>query len=146
MGKSITMVIGIGCAMIVGVAMLYHLRHVLPIVQLKVGVSFLQILAASNSAYDIPWPPAFASLLNMMKIMMVDIMTFIPASCTQPMNYYASLVVVLVVFKLVLAALFVVPSVSNHSTLLAQSHLEPGICMLYTSTVMCQSDTLTSPS
>ena len=35
------------------------------------------------------------------------------ASCTQPMNYYASLVVVLVVFKLVLAALFVVPSVSK---------------------------------
>jgi hypothetical protein len=62
------------------------------------------------------------------------------------MNYYASLVVVLVVFKLVLAALFVVPSVSNHSTLLAQSHLEPDIGMLCTSTVVRQSDTLTSPS
>ena len=41
--------------------------------------------------------------------MMVDIMAFISARCTQPMNYCASLVVVLVEFKLVLAALFVVP-------------------------------------
>jgi hypothetical protein len=72
-------------------------------------VSFFQILAASNSAYDIPWPPAFVSLLNGLKVLLVDVLSFVPASCTQPMNYYANMVVVLVAFKLVLACLLVGP-------------------------------------
>jgi hypothetical protein len=108
-GASVGVMLGIVFAMIVGAAILVRLRNVLPIVQLKVGVSMLQVLAASNTAYDIPWPPAFKQFLDYTKVVLVDLFGLIPATCAQPMTYYTTLIVTLVTFKLVLLLIFVLP-------------------------------------
>ena len=51
--------------------------------------------------YAIPWPPAFQSLLSALRVFLVDVVSITRTNCAQPMNYYASMVVVLVGVKLV---------------------------------------------
>jgi hypothetical protein len=60
-----------------------------------------QIIASANSVYDIPWPKVFSDFLDVMKLFMVDVITLTRAQCAAYMNYYTSLVVVLVLFKIV---------------------------------------------
>ena len=39
---------------------------------MKIGISMLQIVATANSVYTIPWPPAFSSFLDLLKIFLVS--------------------------------------------------------------------------
>lgn len=61
-----------------------------------------QIVASGSTAYSIPWPPSFQRTLDAMKVFLVDIISLTRANCAQPMNYYDSMVVMLVGLKLLL--------------------------------------------
>lgn len=98
-GMSAAMILAVSVAFIVAGYILFKLREVLPIVQIKVGVSMLQVLAAGNAAYNIPWPSAFSTFLNYIKVVLVDIAGLVPANCTQSMDYYKSLLIELLAFK-----------------------------------------------
>jgi hypothetical protein len=50
---------------------MFVLRGMMPRGMMKVGLSMVQIIAAANSAYDIPWPPIFNSFLDVMKLFLV---------------------------------------------------------------------------
>jgi hypothetical protein len=106
---AIGIVVGVVAGLLLIAGVVVHLRNVLPLVQLKVGVSMLQILAASNSAYHIPWPAVFANFLSQLKVVLVDVYGLIPAECTRPMTFYTSLIVTLVAFKLVLLVILAGP-------------------------------------
>jgi hypothetical protein len=69
----------------------------------------VQIIASANSAYDIPWPSAFRRFLSLLRVFLVDVVAITQASCAQPMNYYASMMVVCVGLKLALALLLLGP-------------------------------------
>ena len=68
-----------------------------------------QIIASASAVYDIPWPPAFLSLISTLRIFLVDVVSLTKANCAQPMTFYASLVVILLGLKLALALLLVGP-------------------------------------
>ena len=50
---------------------LFIVRSMAPRGMMKIGISMLQIVATANSVYTIPWPPAFSSFLDLMKIFLV---------------------------------------------------------------------------
>jgi hypothetical protein len=104
-GTIVAIVVAIAAA---GV-LLFLARGLLPVDVIKLGLSMLQIIASANSAYDIPWPSAFAALLSSLRVFLVDIVSITQTNCAQPMTYYDSLVVVLLGLKIVLALLLVVP-------------------------------------
>ena len=56
----------------------------------------LQIVASASSAYSIPWPPSFNSLLSTLRVFLVDVVSITRTNCAQPMNYYGSLMTVLI--------------------------------------------------
>ncbi len=61
-----------------------------------------QIVASSSTSYSIPWPASFQRLQDVMKVFLVDIISITRTNCAQPMNYFDSLVVLLVGVKVVL--------------------------------------------
>ena len=68
-----------------------------------------QIIASASAVYDIPWPPAFLSFISMLRLFLADIISITKAECSQPMNYYTALLVVLMGLKIALALLVIVP-------------------------------------
>jgi hypothetical protein len=110
-GTSIGALFGLSMLLlaIAGVLFLLRLRELLPIDVIKLGVSMVQIIASANSAYDIPWPSAFRRFLSLLRVFLVDVVAITQASCAQPMNYYASMMVVCVGLKLALALLLLGP-------------------------------------
>jgi hypothetical protein len=101
--------VGLALLFIALCAGLYIVREVLPIDVIKLGVSMVQIIASANSAYDIPWPSAFRRFLSLLRVFLVDVVAITQASCAQPMNYYASMMVVCVGLKIALALLLLGP-------------------------------------
>lgn len=83
--------------------LLFYIRALLPIDSLKVGLSLLQVIASANSAYNIPWPPAFKSLLDALQVVLVDIISLTRANCAQPMDYLMSVLVLVISFKIIIA-------------------------------------------
>ena len=59
--------------------------------------------------YDIPWPPQFMSFISTLRLFLIDVVSITKANCAQPMNYYDSMMVVLVGTKLVLLLLLLGP-------------------------------------
>ena len=55
----------------------------------------MQIIASASTAYSIPWPPSFNSLLSVLRIFLVDVVSITRTNCAQPMDYYGSLMTVL---------------------------------------------------
>ena len=108
-GSSVAALLGIVLVLIACGIMLWLMRSVLPIDVLKLGVSMVQIIASANSAYDIPWPAVFGGFLSSLRVFLVDVVSLTRASCTQPMNYYASMMVVLIGLKLALGVLLLGP-------------------------------------
>jgi hypothetical protein len=108
-GTSIGALLGLSLLLIATCGALYVVRDVLPIDVIKLGVSMLQIIASANSAYDIPWPRVFRRFLSSLRVFLVDVVSITQASCAQPMNYYASMMVVCVGLKLALALLLLGP-------------------------------------
>jgi hypothetical protein len=108
-GTSIVALLGLVLLLIALCTGLYLVRDVLPIDVIKLGVSMVQIIASANSAYDIPWPSAFRRFLSLLRVFLVDVVSITQASCAQPMNYYASLMVVCIGLKLALALLLLGP-------------------------------------
>ena len=68
-----------------------------------------QIIASGSTVYDIPWPPEFMSFISTLRLFLVDVISITKASCAQPMNYYDSMVVVLLGMKIVLVLLLLGP-------------------------------------
>ena len=60
------------------------------------GRVVVQIIASASTVYDIPWPPQFMSFISTMRVFLIDIVSITKANCAQPMNYYASMMLVLV--------------------------------------------------
>ena len=56
----------------------------------------LQIIASASTAYSIPWPPSFNSLLSTLRIFLVDVVSITRTNCAQPMTYYGSLMTLLI--------------------------------------------------
>jgi hypothetical protein len=108
-GASIGALFSLSLLLIVICGVLYLVRELLPIDVIKLGVSMVQIIASANSAYDIPWPSAFRRFLSLLRVFLVDVVAITQASCAQPMNYYASMMVVCVGLKLALALLLLGP-------------------------------------
>ena len=69
----------------------------------------LQIIASGSSVYDIPWPPQFMAFISTLRLFLVDVISITKANCARPMNYYDSMMVVLVGTKLVLLLLLLGP-------------------------------------
>ena len=69
----------------------------------------VQIIASGSTVYDIPWPPEFMSLISTLRVFLVDVISITKANCARPMNYYDSMLVVLIGTKLVLALLLLGP-------------------------------------
>ena len=59
--------------------------------------------------YDIPWPSAFMSFISTLRVFLVDVVSITKANCARPMNYYDSMMVVLVGTKVVLLLLVLGP-------------------------------------
>jgi hypothetical protein len=108
-GASIGALLGLSLLLITICSGLYLVRDLLPIDVIKLGVSMAQIIASANSAYDIPWPSAFRRFLSLLRVFLVDVVAITQASCAQPMDYYASMMVVCVGLKLALALLLLGP-------------------------------------
>jgi hypothetical protein len=106
---SIGALLGLSLLLIAICVGLYLVRELLPIDVVKLGVSMVQIIASANSAYDIPWPSTFRQFLSLLRVFLVDVVAITQASCAQPMNYYASMMVVCVGLKLALALLLLAP-------------------------------------
>ena len=68
-----------------------------------------QIIASASAVYDIPWPPVFMSFASVLRVFLVDIISITKANCAQPMNYYASMMILLVGTKVVLVLMLVAP-------------------------------------
>jgi hypothetical protein len=108
-GTSIGVLFGLCVLLIAVCGVLFLVRDLLPIDVMKLGVSMVQIIASANSAYDIPWPSTFRRFLSLLRVFLVDVVAVTQASCAQPMNYYASVMVVCVGLKLLLALLVLGP-------------------------------------
>jgi hypothetical protein len=106
---SIGALFGLSLLLVAICSVLYMVRELLPIDVIKLGVSMVQIIASANSAYDIPWPAAFRRFLSLLRVFLVDVVSITQASCAQPMNYYASMMVVCVGLKLALVVLLLCP-------------------------------------
>ncbi len=65
----------------------------------QVGISMMQIIASANSVYDIPWPQSFSGLLDVLKVFLVDFITITRTNCAARLNYYQSLLLTLLLFK-----------------------------------------------
>ncbi len=113
-GASVGALFGLAMLLVAICGGLYVVRDLLPIDVIKLGVSMVQIIASANSAYDIPWPSTFRRFLSLLRVFLVDVVAITQASCAQPMNYYASMVVVCMGLKLVLALLLLGPWVWSH--------------------------------
>jgi hypothetical protein len=83
---------------------MFFVRSLAPRGMMKVGVSMVQIVAAANSAYSIPWPPSFASLQNAMKLFLIDVISLSKADCASPVLYYQTLLITLLGFKAIIIA------------------------------------------
>ena len=68
-----------------------------------------QILASGSTAYEIPWPANFSSFLSTLRLFLVDVISITRTNCAQPMNYYASMMTVLIGVKVVLVLMLVGP-------------------------------------
>ena len=68
---SIVASLGIPLLLVVLFVTLFAIRSMAPRGMMKVGISMLQIVATANSVYTIPWPPAFSSFLDLLKIFLV---------------------------------------------------------------------------
>jgi uncharacterized membrane protein YgcG len=110
---SVLALVGMSFLFIVFAGAVFKVRNFLPIADIKVGLSMVQIIAAANNAYDIPWPDTFANFLDNMRVFLIDIISLTRTNCTQRTDFYASLLVVLIGFKLVVVAV-VVASWSLH--------------------------------
>ena len=69
----------------------------------------LQIIASASTVYDIPWPPQFMSFISTLRVFLVDVVSITKANCAQPMNYYDSLLLVLVGLKVLLVLMLLGP-------------------------------------
>ncbi|KAA0173613.1 hypothetical protein FNF27_04947 [Cafeteria roenbergensis] len=67
-----------------------RLRRFLPIIQAKVILAFAQILAATVTAYDIPWPVEFGDTVNALRIFVLDIVQATRVQCAQPVGFLES--------------------------------------------------------
>ena len=76
-------------------------------------LAFPKIIASASNVYAIPWPPAFQSLLSALRVFLVDIVSITRTNCAQPMNYYSSMLLVLLGVKGVLALLLLGPWLWN---------------------------------
>ena len=78
-----------------------------------VGVAVMdergQIIASGSTVYDIPWPPQFMSFISTLRLFLIDVVSITKANCARPMNYYDSMMAVLVGTKLVLVLLLLGP-------------------------------------
>lgn len=97
-GASVGVLVGIAIALVVSGALLFRIRHLLPVAVGKVVVSFLQVVGSANTAFRITWPEAFEETMNSFKVAMLDILTLTRASCAAPMSFYDSFTVTLVLF------------------------------------------------
>jgi hypothetical protein len=100
---------GILLALIVAIGVAVVIRDLLPVDVIKLGVSMVQIIASANSAYDIPWPSAFGDFLLSLRVALIDIVAISRSNCAQPMDFYASLLLVCVGLKVVVAVVAVAP-------------------------------------
>ena len=151
----------------------FKLRAILPVTLIKLGLSMCQIVASTVVTYDIPWPSAFAGLLNglrcvalracgvpvpkytqlchlpsvvitaihllrflricfrlclcppwcrksvcptVCRLFLIDVISLTRTNCTQPLNHYSSMTVVLVGFKLAVLAVVLAPLLWKRST------------------------------
>ncbi|KAA0163915.1 hypothetical protein FNF27_07873 [Cafeteria roenbergensis] len=88
--QAFAMTAGIVVAMGVLALVFLRLRKFLPIIQAKVLLAFAQILAATVTAYDIPWPVEFADTVNSLRIFVFDLVQATRVQCTQPVGYLES--------------------------------------------------------
>ena len=70
-GESILASVGVPLLLASLFTVLFIVRSMAPRGMMKIGISMLQIVATANSVYTIPWPPAFSSFLDLMKIFLV---------------------------------------------------------------------------
>ena len=70
---------------------------------------YWQILASGSTAYEIPWPGSFSSFLSTLRLFLVDVISITRTNCAQPMNYYASMMAVLIGVKVVLVLMLCAP-------------------------------------
>ena len=68
-----------------------------------------QIVASGSTVYAIPWPPQFMSFISTLRLFLIDVISITKANCAQPMNYYGSMMLLLVGFKVVLILLLLGP-------------------------------------
>lgn len=80
----------------------FKYRRRLPTDVMKVGITMIQIIAAANTAYEIPWPPEFKNFLSVLELFLADVISLTRANCTTPMTFYTSMVIVLLGFKVLL--------------------------------------------
>ena len=69
----------------------------------------VQIIASGSNVYAIPWPPSFLQFMSSLRVFLVDVISITKANCAAPMDYYSSLLVLLLGLKIVLLALAVGP-------------------------------------
>jgi hypothetical protein len=68
-------------------ALFLRLRRFLPIVQAKAMLAFAQILAATVTAYDIPWPSVFTDTVDNLRVFVLDVVSATRVQCSQPVGY-----------------------------------------------------------
>ena len=71
-GESILASVGVPLLLAALFITLFVVRSMAPRGMMKIGISMLQIVATANSVYTIPWPPAFSSFLDLLKIFLVS--------------------------------------------------------------------------
>ena len=59
--------------------------------------------------YDIPWPPQFMAFISTLRVFLIDVVSITKANCARPMNYYDSMMLVLMGTKAVLVLLLLGP-------------------------------------
>jgi hypothetical protein len=78
---SVVVSIALPLVMVAVLGVMFLIRSMAPRGMMKVGVSMVQIISAANSAYNIPWPSAFASLQNVLKLFLIDVISLTKADC-----------------------------------------------------------------
>jgi hypothetical protein len=96
---SVVASIALPLVMVVLLGIMFLIRSLAPRGMMKVGVSMVQIIAAANSAYSIPWPSSFAALQNVLKLFLIDVISLSKADCASPVMYYKTLLITLLGFK-----------------------------------------------
>lgn len=88
---------------------LFKLRRRLPTPQMKLLLSFGQMLAAALYSYSIPWPPLVAGVLSTAQVFMLQLVEVTSVSCTgsEPAAFYTGFTVVLLLVGGISAALLV---------------------------------------